>query len=337
MAYQVAINGFGRIGRTTLRAALTRPEIEVVAINDLTDAKTLAHLFAHDSMYGHFTGEVGVDGNKLIVDGQEITLLAEKDPSKLPWKELGVDVVVESTGVFTDLKGAGLHLDGGAKAVVISAPASGDDHVPTGVISVNTLKVSGKQRVFSNASCTTNCITPVMAILEKGFGIKHAMMTTVHAYTADQNLQDGPHRDLRRARAAALNIVPTTTGAAKVTAEVIPALKGKFDGISVRVPVPVGSLSDITAVTKKPTSVEEINDLFLRVADKGNYKGIVRATREPLVSSDIVNTTYSAIVDLEMTKVVDKNLIKVIAWYDNERGYSQRLVEQVIEIARQVA
>lgn len=335
MAYQIAINGFGRIGRTTLRAALELPEVEVVAINDLTDNATLAHLFTHDSTYGAFHGDVGVDGDNLLIDGREIKLLSERDPLKLPWKKLGIDVVIESTGVFTDEKSASAHLKAGAKAVLISAPADGE--VPTGVIGVNLLHPTPKRRIFSNASCTTNCITPVMAILQEGIGIAKAMMTTVHAYTADQNLQDGPHHDLRRARAAAENIVPTSTGAAKVTCQVIPSLRNTFDGLAIRVPVPVGSLSDITAVTKRPTTVEEINELFISCADKGRYKGIVQATHAPLVSTDIIGSTYSAIVDLSLTKVVDGNLIKVIAWYDNERGYSQRLIEQTIQLARQVA
>lgn len=336
MAYQVAINGFGRIGRTTLRAALAMPEVEVVAINDLTDNATLAHLFAHDSNYGRFMGDVAVDGNTLLIDGHEIALYSERNPADLPWKKLGIDVVIESTGVFTDEKSASAHLTAGAKAVVISAPGKGGD-VQTGVISVNQLHPTAKRRVFSNASCTTNCITPVMAILHSGIGITKAMMTTVHAYTADQNLHDGPHNDLRRARAAATNIVPTSTGAAKTTGEVIPAFRTTFDGMAIRVPVAVGSISDITAVTKRATTVDEINKLFEAVADKGKYKGIVMTTHEPLVSTDIIGSTYSAIVDLSLTKVVAGTLIKVVAWYDNERGYSQRLIEQAIQLARQVA
>lgn len=336
MAYQVAINGFGRIGRTTLRAALQLPEVEVVAVNDLCNNQTLAHLFLHDSAYGKYDGEVAADGDVLLVDGHEIVMLSERDPKKLPWKKLGIDVVIESTGIFTDAASASAHLAAGAKAVVISAPAKGGD-IPTGVIGVNQLHPTPKRRIFSNASCTTNCITPVMAILEDEIGISKAMMTTVHAYTADQNLQDGPHADLRRARAAAVNIVPTTTGAAKVTGEVIPSLSGNFDGLAIRVPVPVGSLSDITAVTKRSTSVDEVNDLFISHSDKGRYKGIMRASNEPLVSTDIIGSTFSAIVDLSLTKVVDGNLLKVIAWYDNERGYSQRLIEQAVQIARQVS
>jgi len=336
MAYQVAINGFGRIGRTTLRAALQLPEVEVVAINDLTDNTTLAHLFLHDSTYGRFAGDVAADGDQLLIDGREIAMFSERDPKKLPWKKLGIDVVIESTGVFTDEASASAHLLAGAKAVLISAPAKGGD-VPTGVVGVNALHPTPKRRIFSNASCTTNCITPVMAILEGEVGISKAMMTTIHAYTADQNLQDGPHKDLRRARAAAENIVPTTTGAAKVTGEVIPTLKTTFDGLAFRVPVPAGSLSDITAVTKRSVTVDEINELFIRHSDKGRYKGIMQATFEPLVSTDIVGSTFSAIVDLSLTKVVDGNLLKVVAWYDNERGYSQRLIEQTIQLARQVA
>ncbi len=336
MAYQIAINGFGRIGRTTLRAALRMPEVEVVAINDLTDNATLAHLFKYDSAYGTFDGDVAVDGDVLLVDGFEIKLLSERDPAKLPWKKMDVDVVIESTGVFTDEKGASAHIIAGARSVVISAPAK-DSTIATGVIGVNQLHPTAKKRIFSNASCTTNCITPVMAVLEESIGISKAMMTTIHAYTADQNLQDGPHHDLRRARAAATNIVPTSTGAAKVTGKILPSLAHTFDGLAIRVPVPVGSLSDITAVMKRATSVEEINELFSSVADKGRFKGILAVTTDPIVSSDIVGSTYSSIVDLSLTSVVDGNLVKVVAWYDNERGYSQRLIEQAVAIARQIA
>lgn len=336
MAYRVAINGFGRIGRTAFKIALKRPEIEVVAINDLAPAETLAYLLKFDSVYGRFKKEVAVDGNDLVVGGEAIPLFAEPDPTKLPWKDLGVDVVIESTGAFTDKEKAGTHLKGGAKAVIISAPGKGDNPIPIGVLGVNKLSAA-KDQIFSNASCTTNCISPVMAILENEFGVEKSLMTTIHAYTSSQNIQDGPHKDLRRGRAGAYNIVPTTTGAAIATTQVLPALANKFNGMAIRVPVMTGSLSDITALLKKKTTVEEVNNAFTKHSDAGMFKGVLKVTNEPLVSADVIGDPYSAIVDLSFTQVVGGNMVKVVAWYDNEFGYSNRLVDQVIEIAKQVA
>lgn len=335
MPYKLAINGFGRIGRTLLRAAFDNPAVEVVAINDLTTPEVLAHLLKYDTVYGVWSHDVSVDGSSLVIGKREIPIFEEKDPAALPWKRLGVDVAIESTGHFTDSVGAALHLRAGAKVVLISAPAKDETKVKTGVLGVNELLVTKNDRVFSNASCTTNCIAPVIEILEREFGVVNALMTTVHAYTADQNLQDGPHRDLRRARAAAFNIVPTTTGAAKTAAQVIPSLTGKFDGLAVRVPVPVGSLADVVAQVSKPVEVEAVNDAF-RQAAKGRYKGILRVTDDPIVSSDIIGTLESSIVDSALT-TVQGPLVKVVAWYDNERGYSQRLLEQAIHLAKQVA
>lgn len=323
----VAINGFGRIGRQSFRAAWDRKKIKIVAINDLTDTKTLAHLLRYDTAYGTWLKEVSYDDKHLIVEGKKIPVFAEKEPNLLPWKKLKVDVVLECTGRFTSQDGAGLHLKAGAKKVIISAPAKGGV-VPTYVMAVNS-KLVGKEKlkVINNASCTTNCISPVMAVLEEKFGIEKAMMTTVHGYTADQNLQDGPHKDLRRARAAAENIVPTTTGAAVATTEAIPSLHGKFDGLAIRVPVPTVSLSDVTAILLKDATVEQVNNAFVAAAKSPRYKGILDVTNEELVSSDFIGNTHSAIVDLTLTNVIGNNMVKVVAWYDNESGYANRLVE----------
>jgi len=323
----VAINGFGRIGRQSFRAAWDRKKIKIVAINDLTDTKTLAHLLRYDTAYGTWLKEVSYDDKHLIVEGKKIPVFAEKEPNLLPWKKLKVDVVLECTGRFTSQDGAGLHLKAGAKKVIISAPAKGGV-VPTYVMAVNS-KLVGKEKlkVINNASCTTNCISPVMAVLEEKFGIEKAMMTTVHGYTADQNLQDGPHKDLRRARAAAENIVPTTTGAAVATSEAIPSLHGKFDGLAIRVPVPTVSLSDVTAILLKDATVEQVNNAFVAAAKSPRYKGILDVTNEELVSSDFIGNTHSAIVDLTLTNVIGNNMVKVVAWYDNESGYANRLVE----------
>ncbi len=322
----IAINGFGRIGRQAFRAAFGRQNISIVGINDLTDTKTLAHLLVHDTAYGKYDRNVTFDAKNIIVDGQAIPVSAEKDPSLLPWKALSVDVVLECTGRFTDKAGAELHLKAGAKKVIVSAPAKGG--VPTYVMGVNSEGVTTEScLVINNASCTTNCISPVMLVLEKNFGIEKAMMTTVHGYTADQNLQDGPHKDLRRARAAAENIVPTTTGAAIATTEAVPSLKNKFDGLAIRVPVPSVSLSDITAVLKVPVTIEEVNQAFTTAASGETLKNILAVTNEELVSSDFRGNSYSAIVDLQLTNVVGGNLVKVVAWYDNEYGYAHRLVE----------
>ncbi len=328
---KIGINGFGRIGRTAFKIALDKHsgKAEIVGINDLTDPKTLAHLLKYDSSYGIYNRNISSDEQNIIVDGKSFRVYAEKDPSALPWGQLGVDVVIESTGRFTDLAGASNHIKAGAKRVVISAPAKGEG-VGTYLIGVNADKDDGTSQVINNASCTTNCIAPVAAIMNATFGIQKALMTTVHSYTADQNLQDGPHKDLRRARAAAENITPTTTGAAIATTEAIPELKGLFDGMSIRVPTPVGSISDFTFLLKRKVTVDEVNNAFKNAVNNPIYKGIVAVTEEPIVSSDIVGRSESSIVDLALTQVVDGDLVKVFAWYDNEFGYSNRLVEQTI-------
>lgn len=323
----VAINGFGRIGRQAFRAAWEKKTVKIVGINDLTDARTLAHLLRYDTAYGTWQKEISYDDTNLIVEGKKIPVFAEKDPSLLPWKKVKAQVVLECTGRFTSQEGAGQHLKAGAKKVIISAPAKGGV-VPTYVMAVNSADVGKEESpIINNASCTTNCIAPVMAVLEDAFGIEKAMMTTVHGYTADQNLQDGPHKDLRRARAAAENIVPTTTGAAIAVTEAIPELQGKFDGLAIRVPVPSVSLSDITAVLLKDVTIEEVNKAFTKAAKSASFKGVLTVTTEPLVSSDYIGNTYSTIVDLSLTNVVGGNLVKVVAWYDNETGYATRLVE----------
>lgn len=330
----VAINGFGRIGRNAFKIAFERDDMKVVAINDLTDTKTLAHLLKYDSAYGIYEHEVSHDDNGIIVNGQHIVVLSEKDPAALPWRDYDVDVVIESTGFFVDPALAQAHIDGGgAKKVVISAPAKGDG-ADTIVLGVNDEKIDTATDVVSNASCTTNCITPVMAVLEKNFGIDKAMMTTVHSYTASQKLQDAPAKDLREARAAAENIVPTTTGASIAAAKALPALEGVFGGLSVRVPTPVVSLSDFVVVTKRETTVEEVNNVFKEAAQLPFYQGILDATEEELVSSDYKGNSHSAIVDLKLTNVVGGTMVKVVAWYDNEWGYSNRLVELVGDVGR---
>lgn len=298
-----------------------------MGINDLTDTKTLAHLLKHDTAYRAYELEVGYDEKNLIVKGKKFPVFAEKDPSMLPWKKLKVDVVLECTGRFTDRTGAQLHIKAGAQKVIISAPAKGSD-IPTYVRAVNCGKV-GKEKslVINNASCTTNCIAPVMAVLEEKFGIAKALMTTIHAYTADQNIQDGPHKDLRRARAAAENIVPTSTGAAKASGEALTSIQGKFDGLAIRVPVVTGSLSDITAVLKKKVTKEEVNKAFVEASKTARFAGVLAVTNEPLVSSDFIGITYSGVVDLSLTTVVQGDLVKIIAWYDNEYGYAHRLIE----------
>jgi glyceraldehyde 3-phosphate dehydrogenase len=326
----LAINGFGRIGRHAFKAAFDNKNIKIVGINDLTDTKTLAHLLQYDTSYGKYKHEVGYDEKNIIVKGKKVPVFAEKDPTLLPWGKLKVDVVLECTGRFTDKVGAEQHIKAGARKVIISAPAK-DKTVPTYVRAVNCGKV-GKEtsKVINNASCTTNCIAPIMAILNEKFGIEKAMMSTVHGYTADQNLQDGPHKDLRRARAAAVNIVPTTTGAAKAVGEAIPSLQGIFDGVSFRVPTPVVSLSDITAVLKKNVTKEEINKALIDASKTSRFEGVLAVTNEPLVSSDFVANSNSSIVDLALTNVVGGNMVKVVAWYDNEFGYAHRLVEMAV-------
>ena len=327
---KVAINGFGRIGRNAFKILSERDDAEVVAINDITDAKTLAHLLKHDSSYGTFEKEVSATEDSIIVDGNEITIFAEKDPHNLPWGDLGVDVVIESTGFFTKPEDARAHIDAGAKRVIISAPAKGDG-AKTIVIGVNEEEVEVSDQILSNASCTTNCIAPIMKVLEDEFGIEKAMMTTIHSYTGSQRILDAPAKDLREARSAAENIVPTTTGASKAAAKTIPSLKDKFNGLSVRVPTPVVSLSDITAVIKQDTTKEALTELFKRVAAEPYYDGIIGVTEEELVSSDFIGDPHSCIVDLPLLDVVGGNMIKVVAWYDNEWGYSNRLVELAVD------
>ena len=332
MCKKIAINGFGRIGRNAFKLAFERDDIEVVAINDLTDTKTLAHLLKHDSTYGTYHYDVSYDENSIFVAGKQIRVLAERDPALLPWGEFGIDVVIEATGLFVQPEKARAHINAGAKKVVISAPAKGEG-AKFIVLGVNEHELTREDDIISNASCTTNCIAPVMAVLEREFGIEKSLMTTVHSYTASQRLLDAPAKDLREARSAAENIVPTTTGAAIATAKVIPSLEGKFDGLSVRVPTAVVSLSDITAVLKRNTTKEEINEVFKRAAADPFYQGILAVTDEPLVSMDFKGNSHSSIVDLPLTNVVGGNLVKVVAWYDNEWGYSNRLVEIVADVA----
>ena len=322
---RVAINGFGRIGRMVFCAGYNDPAIDWVAFNDLTDTKTLAHLLKYDSVHGHFKGEVGYTPDGLFVNGKLIKVIAEKDPEKLPWMDMNIDVVVESTGFFTDRAGAEKHLRAGAKKVLISAPANGVDI--TVVKGVNEhLYDKEKHNIISNASCTTNCLAPMVKVLNDNFGIVHGFMNTTHAYTADQRLVDAPHKDFRRARSAAVSIIPTTTGAARTVGEVIPELKGKLDGVSLRVPVPDGSIVDFVCVVKKDTSIQEINTLFKSVAGY-HLKGVLEYTEDPIVSVDIINNPNSCILDSALTNVIDKRLVKVVGWYDNEWGYSCRMVD----------
>jgi glyceraldehyde 3-phosphate dehydrogenase len=329
----VAINGFGRIGRNAFKIAFARSDIEIVAVNDLTDTKTLAYLLKHDSNYGTYDKSVDFDEKNLIVDGQKIIVLAEKDPAALPWKDMNVDVVIESTGRFTDIDGASLHVKAGAKRVVISGPTKSEG-VDTIVLGANDDKLEGATEVISNASCTTNSLGAVMAILDSEFGVEKSVLTTVHSYTQSQVLQDAPAKDLREGRNAAENIVPTTTGAAIAVTLTLPQLKDKFDGLSIRVPTPVVSISDITAVLKRSVSVEEVNEAFKKAAAAPFYQGILAVSEEPLVSSDYIGNSNSGTVDLLLTKVVAGNLVKVMVWYDNEWGYSNRLVEVVADTGR---
>lgn len=331
---KIAINGLGRIGRNALKIALMRRDLEVVAINDLTDTKTLAFLLKHDSSYGTYSREVTFDDQNIIVDGKKIRVFSEKDPANLAWGELGVDVVIESTGFFTDPEKAKAHLTAGARKVVISAPAKGEG-AKTIVLGVNEGEVTKEDKILSNASCTTNCIAPIMKVLEDNFGVKKAMMTTVHSYTGSQRLLDAPAKDLREARSAAENIVPTTTGASKAAALTIPTLKGKFNGLSIRVPNPVVSLADITAVLSRSTTKEELTELFEKVANEPFYEGILGVSHEELVSSDYRGDSHSCIVDLPLIDVVDGDLIKIVAWYDNEWGYSNRLVELTADFGKE--
>jgi glyceraldehyde 3-phosphate dehydrogenase len=334
MPVRVGINGFGRIGRNVMRAALAREdarrEIEWVAVNDLTDARTLAHLFKYDSLIGPYPGEVRLqDEDTMLIDGRELKVLAERDPGALPWEDLGVEVVIESTGLFTDRASAAKHLEQGARKVIISAPATDPD--ATVVIGVNFEQVYERDShdVISNASCTTNCLAPVAKVLNDTVGIEHGLMTTIHAYTADQRLQDMPHKDLRRARAAAINLIPASTGAAKAIGLVIPELRGRLAGFAVRAPVPVGSVVDLTVECERETSVEELNDALRSATESSPLLGIMRYTEDPIVSSDILQDPHSSIVDGQLTAVMDGTMAKVIAWYDNEWGYSNRLVDLV--------
>lgn len=331
MSVKIAINGFGRIGRAACKIALAHEDVEVVAINDLGDIENLAYLLRYDSVYGRYAGEVSVEGSNLVVNGKSIQVIQEKEPAKLPWGTLGIDVVIESTGFFTEEEGARGHITAGAKHVVISAPTKSET-VPTVVMGVNDDKLAGLE-IVSNASCTTNCSAPVMAVLENVFGVEKALLTTTHAYTATQSLVDGPGKgDFRRGRSAAINMSPSSTGAAIAATKAIPALAGKFDGISLRVPVPVVSMSDITCVLKRDVTVDEINQAFKDAVTNPIYQGVLAATEDPVVSTDFIGDPHSAIVDLQLTRVVAGNLVKVMAWYDNEWGYSNRLVEQVIAL-----
>lgn len=348
---KIAINGFGRIGRQAFKIALTKHELEVVGINDLTEPKVLAHLLQYDSNYGPYDKKVSSDDKKekanpivssvgsIIVDGKKFPIFAEKDPASLPWRDLDVDVVLESTGRFITTELASGHLKAGAKKVIISAPAKDEGLTPTFVIGVNHDKYSGEQ-VISNASCTTNCITPVIAVMHSKFGIQKMMMSTIHSYTAEQNLVDGPppggkSNDLRRARSAAENIIPTSTGATIATTEAIPELKGLMNGAAYRVPTPVGSLAEFVFILKKSTSVEEINRAFMEASKNPIWESVLEATTDQIVSSDIVGNPHSAIVDLSLTQVLDGDMVKVVAWYDNEFGYSNRFVEQAILIGKE--
>ncbi|HKG17060.1 MAG TPA: type I glyceraldehyde-3-phosphate dehydrogenase [Solirubrobacteraceae bacterium] len=330
MAVRVGINGFGRIGRNVFRAGREKgADIEWVAVNDLTDARTLGHLLKYDSILGTYPGSVEVQDDRLVVDGEELRVLAERDPAALPWGELGADVVIESTGLFTDRENAAKHLSGGAKKVVISAPATGPDVTVALGVNFEEAYDPDRHEVISNASCTTNCLAPVAKVLHEAVGIKHGLMTTIHAYTADQRLQDLPHKDLRRARAAAINLVPTSTGAAKAIGLVVPQLEGKLHGFAVRAPLPTGSLVDLTVEAARETTAEEVNQAFAQRADQGEMEGILAYTEDPIVSSDIERSPYSAIFDSGLTSVVDGSLVKVVAWYDNEWGYSNRVVDLV--------
>lgn len=333
MKTRVAINGFGRIGRSAFKIAFARSDIEIVAINDLTDTKTLAYLLKHDSNYGTYDKDVKYEDNRLIVEGQQIKVTAEKDPAALPWGDLDVDVVIESTGRFTAKEDAELHIKAGAKRVVLSGPTKSDG-IDTIVLGANEDDLEGASQVISNASCTTNSLGAVMAILDAEFGVEKSLLTTVHSYTASQVLQDAPAKDLREGRNAAENIVPTTTGAAIAVTLTLPQLKGKFDGLSIRVPTPVVSISDITLLFKRNATVDEINDVFRKAAKDPFYQGILGVSEEPLVSSDYIGNSHSGIVDLLLTKVVDGNLAKVMVWYDNEWGYSNRLVEVVADTGK---
>jgi glyceraldehyde 3-phosphate dehydrogenase len=332
---RVAINGFGRIGRAAFKIAWERSDLEVVAINDLTDTKTLAYLLRNDSNYGTYHHEVEHDDSGIIINGTHIRVLSEGEPSALPWADLGIDVVIESTGYFTDIDGASRHIQAGAKRVVISGPSKSDG-IDTIVLGANDDAIDGATEVVSNASCTTNSLGAVMAILDSKFGVEKSLLTTVHSYTASQALQDAPKKDLREGRNAAENIVPTSTGAAVAVTKALPGLAGKFDGISMRVPTPVVSISDVTALLSKDVTTEELSNAFKEAANEPFYQGILAASDEPLVSRDYIGNSHSGTVDLALTRVVGGNLVKVCVWYDNEWGYSNRLVELVADIAKNI-
>ena len=325
---KVAINGFGRIGRLTFKTLLSKENVEVVAINDLTDTATLAHLLKYDSVHGKFDGTVSSTADGIVVNGTEIKIYAEKEPKNLPWGTLGVDVVLESTGRFVDEAGAGGHIEAGAKKVVISAPAK--DNIPTVVLGVNEEILTGDEKIVSNASCTTNCLAPMAKVLDDAFGIEKGYISTVHAYTADQRIQDAPHGDLRRARAGAVSIIPTSTGAAKAVGLVLPHLAGKLDGIALRVPVPDGSLTDLTVVVNKEVTAEEVN-AAMKAAAEGPMKGILEYTEDPIVSVDIIGNPHSNIFDSKLTAAAG-TLVKVVGWYDNEAGYSNRAADLIVKI-----
>jgi glyceraldehyde 3-phosphate dehydrogenase len=330
MAIRVGINGFGRIGRQVLRAAKQQgvADIDFVAINDLTDTKTLAHLFKYDSVHGRFDGQVSAEADAIVIDGDRVRILAEREPAKLPWKELGVDIVLEATGRFTDAKDASKHIEGGAKKVIISAPATNEDI--TVVLGVNSHKYDpATHHIISNASCTTNCLAPMVKVIREQFGFVHGSMVTIHSYTNDQSILDLPHKDLRRARAAAISMIPTTTGAAKATSLVIPEVKGKIDGIAVRVPTPDVSLTDLTCVVEKTVTKDEVNAAFKAASESGALEGILGYSTEPLVSVDYIGNPHSCTLDAASTIVIDGTLVKISGWYDNEWGYSSRCVDLI--------
>ncbi|MEK6728961.1 MAG: type I glyceraldehyde-3-phosphate dehydrogenase, partial [Planctomycetota bacterium] len=332
MAIKVGINGFGRIGRNVFRAIVERGGIDVLAVNDLTDAKSLGILLKYDTVHGRFAGAIEAKEKSLLVNGKEVKLLMEKDPAKLPWKALGVDIVIESTGIFTSREDCAKHLEGGAKYVLLSAPAK-DKIDATIVIGVNTKELKPEHKIVSNASCTTNCLAPLVKVLNDNFGMEKGLMTTVHAYTNDQRISDLVHKDLRRARAAAMNIIPTTTGAAKAIGEVIPSLKGKLDGLSLRVPVINGSVTDLVAMLSKDVTVETVNAAMKKAAN-GEMKGILEYCEDPIVSSDIIGNAHSSIFDSALTYVIDKRMVKVVSWYDNEWGFSNRMIDLIELIAK---
>ena len=329
---KVAINGFGRIGRLTLRASLNKSDMEIVAVNDLTDSKTLAHLLKYDSVHGKFPGTVEVDGDDLVVNGKKIKVYSERDPANIPWKEHGIDVVVEATGVFRSRDKISLHLEAGAKKVILCVPSKkADDVDATVVLGVNDHDIKPEHKIYSNASCTTNCLAPFAKVLHDKFGIRRGLMNTIHSYTNDQIILDAPHSDLRRARAAAMSIIPTTTGAAKAVGLVIPDLKGKLDGFALRVPTPDGSVVDLTIEIEKEATKEDIN-AAIKEAAEGSMKGILEYCTDPIVSTDVIGNTHSSVFDSLMTQVIDGKFVKVLSWYDNEYGYSSRVVDLVAKI-----